>query len=71
MGLVAVIALSGCASTVTNNPCPQSRYLSCSTVCELEAKNISDGALNDMLTVTGVMIKLQEGTARRECECGN
>lgn len=67
MLLIGLLALSGCSKTVVSDVCPEPHLLRCSTVCELQDANISDSALNDMLSVTNVMLKLN---AKPDgCEC--
>lgn len=72
MIVTALSVLSGCASTHVHNQCPDPHYLSCKSVCELEAKEISDAALNDLIGMTGVMMKLDEVRVEKEklgCSC--
>ena len=60
--LTALLAGSGCAQTTVNNVCPAPYHFSCSVICEFERGDVSDTALNELMAVTGVMLKLREVT---------
>jgi hypothetical protein len=60
--LTAALSLSGCASTHVNNVCPHPHFIQCEALCELTGGDVSDTALNELMAVTGVMLKLREVT---------
>jgi len=70
--VIGLLSLSGCADTHVSDTCPSPTFLRCSTICEVERKQLSDEALNDLISVTGTMIKLQETSTEKEalgCKC--
>lgn len=67
--MIGTLSLSGCSTQSISDVCPSPHFLSCETLCEFKRKDISDGALNDVIGVTGTMLKLKTTEKKQSCVC--